>query len=197
MPAAAGKALIPETASATGMCAAPGKNHFELFGLAAAFDVDADDLASRYRELQRRVHPDKFANASDQERRLSLQMTALVNEAFMTLKDPVQRGRYLLSLRGVDVGEETDTAMEPAFLMEQMEWRENLEEIRQADNPHKPLAELAKRIEQRMQDKIGNFRSSLDKDSPEEIRKARNIVREMQFLEKMQQEIDNLEEDLS
>ncbi|MCR4346559.1 MAG: co-chaperone HscB [Sulfuricaulis sp.] len=179
------------------MCAAPGKNHFELFGLAAAFDVDADDLASRYRELQRRVHPDKFANASDQERRLSLQMTALVNEAFMTLKDPVQRGRYLLSLRGVDVGEETDTAMEPAFLMEQMEWRENLEEIRQADNPHKQLAELANRIEQRMQDKIGNFRSSLDKDSPEEIRKARNIVREMQFLEKMQQEIDNLEEELS
>src|SRR3989344_4214970 len=162
------------------MHAAAGKNHFELFGLPVAFDLDANDLASRYRELQRHVHPDKFANASDQERRLSLQMTALVNEAFQTLKDPVRRGRYLLGLRGVDVGGETDTKMDAAFLMEQMEWRENLEEIRQADNPRKQLAELANRIGQRM---------------PEEIRKARNIVREMQFLEKMQQEIDNLEYD--
>ena len=178
------------------MHAAPGKNHFELFGLPAAFDIDADDLASRYRELQRRIHPDKFANASDQERRLSLQMTALVNEAFQTLKDPVRRGRYLLSLRGVDVGEETDTAMDPAFLMEQMEWRENLEEIRQADNPRKQLVELANRIEQSMQDKIGQFRQAVGKDSLEEIGKARSIVREMQFLEKMQQEIDSLEEEL-
>lgn len=179
------------------MHAAPGKNHFELFGLPVAFDLDADDLASRYRELQRRVHPDKYASASDQERRLSLQMTALVNEAFQTLKDPVRRGRYLLSLRGVDVGEETDTAMDPAFLMEQMEWRENLEEIRQADNPRKQLVELANRIGQRLQDKIGHFRQALDKDSPEETGRARNIIREMQFLEKMQQEIDNLEEELN
>jgi len=61
---------------------APGKNHFELFGLSAVFDIDTDELAVRYRELQRRVHPDKFANASDQARHLSLQMTALVNEGF-------------------------------------------------------------------------------------------------------------------
>lgn len=179
------------------MHAAPGKNHFELFGLPVAFDIDANELTSRYRELQRRVHPDKFANASDQERRLSLQMTALVNEAFQTLKDPVRRGHYLLSLRGIDVGEETDTAMDPAFLMEQMEWREHLEEIRRADNPHKQLVELAGRIGQRMQDKIGHFRNALEKDSPEELGKARNIVREMQFLEKMQTEIDNLEEEIS
>lgn len=179
------------------MHAAPGKNHFELFGLPVTFDIDGDDLASRYRELQRRVHPDKFASASGQERRLSLQMTALVNEAFLTLKNPVRRGRYLLSLRGIDVDAETDTAMDPAFLMEQMEWRENLEEIRQADNPRKQLAELANRIQQRMQDKIGQFREAIGGDSPEATGSARNLVREMQFLEKMRREIDNLEEELS
>ncbi len=179
------------------MRAAPGKNHFELFGLPVSFDIDADDLTSRYRELQRRVHPDKFANAPDQERRLSVQMTALVNDAFQTLKDPVRRGRYLLGLRGVDMGEETDTAMDPAFLMEQMELRENLEEIRRADNPAKQLAELANRIDQRMQDKIGDFRNAIGQDTPEQTGKARNIVREMQFLEKMQREIDNLEEELA
>ncbi len=179
------------------MRAAPGKNHFELFGLPVSFDIDADDLTSRYRELQRRVHPDKFANAPAQERRLSVQMTALVNDAFQTLKDPVRRGRYLLGLRGVDMGEETDTAMDPAFLMEQMELRENLEEIRRADNPAKQLAELANRIDQRMQDKIGDFRNAIGQDTPEQTGKARNIVREMQFLEKMQREIDNLEEELA
>jgi len=178
------------------MQSAPGKNHFELFGLSATFDIDTDDLAVRYRELQRRVHPDKFANASDQDRRLSLQMTALINEGFHTIKDPVRRGRYLLSLRGIDLGDETDTKMDPAFLLEQMELREKLEEVRQADNPHKQLAELANRIEQRLQDKIGQFRRAFADDSPDGTGKARNAVREMQFLEKMRREIDNLEEEL-
>ena len=178
------------------MHAAPGKNHFELFGLPVSFDVDTDDLTSRYRELQRRVHPDKFANAPDQERRLSLQMTALVNEAYQTLMDPVRRGRYLLSLRGVDMDGETDTAMDPAFLMEQMELREQLEEVRQVANPGKQLVELANRIDQRMQETIDRLRSALERDSSQETRHARNLVREMQFLQKMHHEIGNLEEEL-
>ncbi|MCR4332336.1 MAG: Fe-S protein assembly co-chaperone HscB [Sulfuricaulis sp.] len=175
---------------------ASGKNHFELFGMPATFDLDTDELAVRYRELQRRVHPDKFASASDQDRRLSLQMTALINEGFHTLKDPVRRGRYLLSLRGIDLGDDTDTTMDPAFLLEQMEMREELEEVRQADNPHKKLAELANRIEQRLQDKIGQFRRAFADATPDGTGKARNAVREMQFLEKMRREIDNLEEEL-
>jgi molecular chaperone HscB len=178
------------------MHVAPGKNHFELFGLPVTFDLDVDDLASRYREMQRSVHPDRFASASDQDRRLSLQMTALINEAFQTLKDPVRRGRYLLGLRGVDLGDDNDTAMDPAFLMEQMELREQLDEVTQADNPHKQLAELANRIEQRLHDSIEHFRGLLTEKTPEADRKARNAVREMQFLEKMRQEIDNLEEEL-
>ena len=175
---------------------APGKNHFELFGLPTTFDIDTNELTVRYRELQRHVHPDKFANASDQDRRLSLQMTALINEGFHTLKDPVRRGRYLLSLRDIDLGDETDTTMDPAFLLEQMEMREELEEVRQADNPHKHLEELANRIELRLQEKIERFRSAFADDSPDGSGKARNVVREMQFLEKMRREIDNLEEEL-
>lgn len=178
------------------MHAAPGRNHFELFGLPVSFDIDTDNLAARYREMQRRVHPDKYANASDQDRRLSLQMTALINEAFQTLKDPVRRGRYLLGLRGIDLGDETDTAMDSAFLMEQMELRENLDEVRQTDNPRKALAELADRIEQRLQEGIGQFRRALADGTPESNKKARNAVREMQFLEKMRREIDNIEEEL-
>ena len=179
------------------MQVAPGKNHFELFGLTATFDVDADDLAVRYRELQRRVHPDKFANASDHERRLSMQMTTLVNEAFQVLKDPVRRGGYLLSLRNVNLGEESDTSMDPAFLMEQMEWRENLDEMRQAENPHKDLAELANRIERRLQDGIAQFRRAYAENTPAGNNRARSAVRELQFLQKLRREIDNLEEELN
>ena len=127
----------------------------------------------------------------------TLQATALVNEAFQTLKDPVRRGRYLLDLRGIDMGEETDTAMDPAFLMEQMELRENLDEIRQADNPGKQLAELANQIDQRMLEKIVQLRGALNLDSSKETSRARNLVREMQFLQKMHHEIDNLEEELT
>ena len=91
---------------------------------------------------------------------------------------------------------ETDTAMDPAFLMEQMELRENLDEVKQADNPHKKLAELANRIEQRLLEGMSRFRSTLAEGTPESNKKARDAIREMQFLEKMRLEIDNLEEEL-
>ena len=104
------------------------QNHFELFGLPQGFGVDAPTLDTRYRELQREVHPDRFATASDAERRLSIQMATQVNEAYRTLKAPLARARYLLELRGVDLAAETNTAMPAEFLAEQMEWREGLEE---------------------------------------------------------------------
>jgi molecular chaperone HscB len=181
---------------ASGMRAAPEKNHFELFGLPVKYDVDLVDLLSRYREMQRRIHPDKFALSSDQDRRISLQMTALVNDAFQILKDPIRRGRYLLSLRGIDIDDESDTSMDSAFLLEQLEWRENLEEVRQVDNPHKKMAELANLIEKRLQKGIENFRGAVIENTPEATLRARNTVRELQFLDKMRKEIGNLEEEM-
>jgi molecular chaperone HscB len=173
-----------------------GKNYFELFDLPVTFDIDTDDLSVRYRELQRRVHPDKFASGSDQERRVSMQMTTLVNEAFQTLRDSVKRARYLLGLKGIDVDAETDTAMDPVFLTEQIELRESLEEVKRTTNPHKPLAELANQIDRRMETTVGQFRQHLSEGGGEGTRKARAAVREMQFLDKLREEIDNLEEEL-
>ncbi len=86
------------------------QNHFELFGLAPAFALEAEALEHSYRDIQARVHPDRFAHAGDAERRASLQWTTRVNEAYRTLKDPVQRGKHLLELHGVDVAFETNTA---------------------------------------------------------------------------------------
>jgi len=103
------------------------QNHFELFGLPARFDVDLAQLDTRYRELQREVHPDRFAAAPDAERRVSMQLATRVNEAYQTLKSPLKRAVYILQLRGVDPKLETNTAMPSEFLMEQISWRERIE----------------------------------------------------------------------
>src|SRR5437773_10894736 len=108
------------------------QNHFELFGLQPAFSLDETALERSYREIQSRVHPDRFAHASDAERRASLQWTTRVNEAYRTLRDPVQRAKHLLELHGVDVAFETNTAMPAEFLMQQMELREKLDEAKHA-----------------------------------------------------------------
>lgn len=105
------------------------QNYFELFGLPVVFQLDQNDLVERYRKLQRAAHPDRFANSSERERRLSIQKAAFVNQAFQQLKSPLQRARYMLELRGVQFDDARETNVEPAFLMEQMEYREALEAI--------------------------------------------------------------------
>src|SRR5688500_9730774 len=115
--------------------AAAMQNHFELFGLAPAFALESEALERSYRKIQSQVHPDRFAHAGDAERRASLQWTTRVNEAFQTLKNPVTRARHLLELQGVDVAFETNTAMPPEFLMQQMELRESLESAVDAKDP--------------------------------------------------------------
>src|SRR6478736_8851726 len=110
------------------------QNHFELFGLPPSYGMDEEILEKAYREIQARVHPDRFAHAGDAERRASLQWTTRVNEAYRTLKNPVQRGRHLLELRGVDVAFETNTAMPADFLMQQMGLREAIEDATETKN---------------------------------------------------------------
>jgi molecular chaperone HscB len=106
------------------------QNHFELFNLPAGFALDAAALDSAYREVQGRVHPDKFVNATDAEKRVAMQWATRANEAYQTLKHPQKRAQYLCELNGVDLQTESNTAMPMAFLMQQMEWREELGEAR-------------------------------------------------------------------
>src|SRR5687767_15979684 len=103
------------------------QNHFDLFGLSPIYSIDAAALERSYREIQSKVHPDRFAHAGDAERRASLQWTTRVNEAYRTLKDPVQRAKHILDLQGVDVAFETNTQMPTDFLVQQLELREELD----------------------------------------------------------------------
>lgn len=168
------------------------RNYFELFGLPVAFALDTNDLAARYRTLQRNFHPDKFAHASEQERRLSVQLSARLNEALQTLKDPVKRGRYLLQLKDIATDEETDTVMTPDFLMQQMELRERLEDARERAALAGINAEIAAQIDDRVRELGARLQSAEQGDWLE----ARVLVRELQFLQKLQQEVRAREEAL-
>lgn len=105
------------------------QNYFELFQLPVSFDVNADDLANRHRAIIARVHPDQFANKSAMEQRVALQWATFVNEAFDTLKSPIARAQYLLKLNAPELAVEGARVNLPhEFLMQQMQWREALEE---------------------------------------------------------------------
>ena len=133
--------------------------HFALFDLQPGFNLDLDQLAVRYRELARGVHPDRFADASEREQRLALEQSAGLNEAYQTLKNPSKRARYLLALKGNETPLEV-TVHDPEFLMQQMQWREALDEARGAgevealeaevrEAERRMLAELAARLDER------------------------------------------------
>ena len=160
------------------------KNHFELFGLPAGFRLDLEKLESIYREIQARVHPDKFARAGDAERRASMQMTARVNEAYGTLKHPVRRARYLLELYGVDVAFETDTSMPEDFLLLQLDLRERIADAKRGsdlDLIEKDISEEKKKIENALERAI---------DSARDFSAARLLVRKLVFFERLGEEIE-------
>ena len=163
------------------------RNHFELLGLPVAFGVDSARLESGYRELQSQVHPDRFASASDAERRVAMQWATRANEAYRTLRDPVARARYLLSLKGFDTGEETNTAMPPDFLMQQMEWREAVAgALASRDAPS--LVQLRASIgadREGMQSLLGR---ALDADANYDA--GCSLVRKLRFLDRIEEEID-------
>ncbi len=101
---------------------------FELFGVPRRFEQDAAQLDARWKELQRQAHPDRFAAQGAAAQRVAMQWSVRINEAYRRLKDPLARGAYLCELAGAPVQAEDNTAMPAAFLMQQMEWREALDD---------------------------------------------------------------------
>jgi molecular chaperone HscB len=164
-------------------------NFFELFEIPVAFEIDVSELQKKYTVLQQAVHPDRFANASDQEKRLSMQQTSHINEAYQTLKDPVARAVYLLKLKGVDINLENETTMDMAFLMEQMEMREALAEIRQHDDALDRLDDFARHVKKKMLSMTQDFSDNYESD---ELEASREIIRKLQFMQKAKKEISEL-----
>lgn len=163
------------------------KTHFELFGMTPEFGLDPRRLDQAYRSLQAEVHPDRFAAASASERMHSMQLATQVNEAYQTLKSPLARARYLLQLHGVDTQEDTNTSMPATFLMQQMEWREAIEEAGAAgdiDALDRLLAELRREGTQLTE----SLAADIDRE-PAYVRAA-ETVRKLRFIDKVQAEIE-------
>ena len=169
------------------------QNYFDIFGLPVSFEVDVQQLAEQYRELQKAVHPDKFANASDRDRRLAVQQAAQINEAFHTLKSPLKRARYLLQLKGVEFDDQRETSFEPEFLMEQMELRETLAGIREKEDALGSLGKLMQDIEQKIQSMQKQLALFIKQD---DLELAKSQIHKLQFLEKLMNECEAMEEDL-
>ncbi len=161
------------------------RNHFELFGLPMRFRIDATELERAYRELQRGVHPDRYARAADHEKRLALQASARVNEAYRTLKDPVARAEYLLQLAGVDATAETDTRLPVDFLTRQLERREGADEARSAHD-ERALAAIIDDVRRESAALLADMEGLLGGGDREA---ARMRVRELRFLAKLDDDL--------
>ena len=163
------------------------QDFFSLFDLPRRQALDANRLEAMYRDIQAKVHPDKHAHHSDAEKRLAMQWATRVNEAYLTLKDPLRRARYLLELAGHDAQLETNTAMPAGFLMAQMELREAVVDAREAEDAV-ALDEQHRRIRGEIRGAYGELQEALDAG---DYARAGGLVRQLMFQEKLLHEIDD------
>ncbi len=163
-------------------------NHFELFGLTPRYEIDTAALESTFRNLQSQVHPDKFAHLSEAEKRVSMQWSTRVNEAYQTLKSPLNRAVYLLQLQGIDALAQTNTQLPMAFLMQQIEWREAIQDAQRA----RDMSGL-QQVETDVAAHSKQWREQLMKqlDQDQDWRAATDSVRQLKFVEKIMSEIDD------
>ncbi len=162
-------------------------NYFEIFDLPISFDIDKERLVSCYRDLQHVVHPDKYVNASEKERRLAMQKAVQINEAFQTLKNPLNRGIYLLELQNID--KENQTNLDGEFLMAQMELREELADIKDFEALNAFLNSIEKQIENLIEQLSQEFKTK-------NWQAASSNVSKFQFFTKLHEEALRLEEKL-
>lgn len=161
------------------------QNHFELFNLPLEFALDTAQIDAAYREVQNKVHPDKFVSASDAEKRVAMQWATRANEAYQILKSPFRRAAYLVELHGIDLQVESNTAMPRAFLMQQMEWRELLDEARsQRDLP--TLEKLESELGMARKEQLAIIAHQIQE---QDYAQAGEGVRQLMFLEKFADEV--------
>lgn len=161
------------------------QNHFELFHLPQQFAVDLKALDQAYRDVQNQVHPDKFARSPDAEKRVAMQWATRANEAYQTLRSPLRRATYLCELNGVDLETESNTAMAPAFLMQQMEWREALGDAKAAKDLD-ALESLDEEVGNDRKQRMVQIGAQLEAGDYEH---AAQGVRALMFLEKFGEEL--------
>jgi molecular chaperone HscB len=163
---------------------------FELFGLARRFAQDRAAIDARWKELQREAHPDKFAAQGAAAQRVAMQWSVRINEAYQRLKDPLKRAAYLCELRGAPIDAENNTAMPAEFLMEQMAWRESLEEADSAE----ALDLLDSNLAAARQQVLQHIEQMLDAEG--DPKAAAQQVRALMFIERFGADVEARHEQL-
>ncbi|MGE4335970.1 MAG: Fe-S protein assembly co-chaperone HscB [Pigmentiphaga sp.] len=163
-------------------------DHFALFGLPHGFQQDRGAIDQAWRELQAKVHPDRYAAGSPGERRIAMQWASRVNEAHRVLRSPLLRARYLCELAGHPVQAENNTAMAPAFLMQQLEWREAIEAARKSADAA-AFGSIESELDEARRSMVATVAQALDGE-PRDLPTAVARVREWMFLERLLEEID-------
>lgn len=172
-------------------------NYFTLFNIPEQFEVDNQLLAKTYQTLAQLTHPDKFAASSEQEKAIAVRKNAQVNDAYQVLKSPLSRAEHMLEMRGVELRHEQQTMQDPAFLMQQMEWREQLEELDQSSDPFDVLNDLDDEIGVQIKGHHKQLAFLLTHQSAEHDIQAADEVRKLKFLYKLRDEIQSKEDALS
>ena len=160
-------------------------NDFELFGVPMQFVQNRTQIDARWKELQREAHPDKFAAQGPAAQRLAMQWSVRINEAYQRLKDPLKRASYLCELHGAAINAENNTAMPSDFLMQQMEWREALEDAQTIEN----LNEIALMSKAGGREQLLKIEQTLDQKK--NFSEAAQQVRSLMFIERFAREVDD------
>ena len=157
---------------------------FELFDLDQRFALDRAALDTRWKDLQREAHPDKFADQGAAAQRVAMQWSVRINEAYQRLKDPLKRAAYLCELHGAPVNAENNTAMPAAFLMQQMQWREDLDEATAPED----LTQIHAQVNQAMREVHRKIEQLID--TQQAYTEAVGLVRSLMFMERFADDVD-------
>ena len=161
---------------------------FTLFGLPRRFALDRAALDAQWLALQARVHPDRFAGEGAASQRLAMQWSVRVNAAYQRLKAPLKRGAYLCELRGAPIQAENNTAMPGAFLMQQMAWREALDD---AGSDAAAVQALDAEVADDEQQRLAALGDTLDAegDAAPQAQAAAQQVRALMFVDRFRADI--------
>jgi molecular chaperone HscB len=171
-------------------------NYFQLFGIEISFDVDLSHLSQSYQALQKAVHPDRFAHASSQDQLLAVQKSAEINDAYQTLKQPLKRAEYILTLRGVDMPNEQQSFSDTSFLMQQMELREMLGDVKFADDIDSAFTHAQQVLAQEYQQLVDVMQQQIFENNTVTNALACDNLRKLKFYQKLNIELDRLEDSL-
>jgi len=171
-------------------------NYFQLFNLELSFVLDLNSLAHSYQTLQKTAHPDKFAHASSQEQLIAVQKSAEINDGYQTLKHPLTRAEYMLTLRGVEMANEQQSFSDTSFLMRQMELREMLAEVKFADDIDAALEAAQVSLAQEYQQHLVLLTEQICENSEASNVLACDNLRKLKFYQKLNIEVERLEDSL-